>query len=177
MQVIEVGEVENKTYYERPHTSVIDYRDVYSLRYSSGWLHDDPGSNEPVNRPSIYLTAFVKLGQRIARLEEVVLEISDRLKETPVTSPIFLYDLNSGTHELKSPILALLEQYDEGVVVRVPELQVHSFGESESEAISEIKRQLIELTEELSEISDETLGTGPRRVQRLLSALVSKDGS
>lgn len=75
---------------------------------------------------------------------------------------------------LKRPLFFLIEEYegDEEVVARIPELQVDGFGQTEIQAINELKTLLGELYQDLVETPDEKLGKLPSQWKRILQEVI-----
>lgn len=61
-----------------------------------------------------------------------------------------------------------LEEYRDEVVARWPNVGVYASGTTESEAIAGIKRQVVELSEELRTMKAGTLGRMPLSWKRIL---------
>ncbi len=75
---------------------------------------------------------------------------------------------------LKRPLFFLIEEYegDDEVVARIPELQVDGFGQTEIQAINELKTLLGELYQDLVETPDENLGKLPSQWKRILQEVI-----
>ncbi len=75
---------------------------------------------------------------------------------------------------LKRPLFFLIEEYegDDEVVARIPELQVDGFGQTEIQAINELKTLMGELYQDLIETPDEKLGKLPSQWKRILQEVI-----
>jgi hypothetical protein len=94
-----------------------------------------------------------------------------------VSSSIF--DLGSEKIKLKYPITVIIsrEEYyedEEEFAASWPEVEVAGLGLTEACAINDLKDKIVELYEELLNISDESLGKLPKRWKRALNAAIEK---
>ena len=78
---------------------------------------------------------------------------------------------------LNRPMFFLIEEYegDDEVVARIPELQANGFGQTEIQAINELKTFVGELYQDLMETPDEKLGKLPLQWKRVLQEVVGID--
>ena len=78
---------------------------------------------------------------------------------------------------LNRPMFFLIEEYegDDEVVARIPELQADGFGQTEIQAITELKTFVGELYQDLMETPDEKLGKLPLQWKRILQEVVGID--
>lgn len=78
---------------------------------------------------------------------------------------------------LNRPMFFLIEEYegDDEVVARIPELQANGFGQTEIQAINELKTFVGELYQDLMETPDEKLGKLPLQWKRILQEVVGID--
>ncbi|MCX7044924.1 MAG: hypothetical protein NTX50_05470 [Candidatus Sumerlaeota bacterium] len=98
---------------------------------------------------------------------------ADKADDAPV-APIFvrsipIHDLNRPDLEVISPIQVEIELYTDEVVCRIPELDIWTSEENESEALLAIKEAVYDLWEELQHEDDDSLGRLPRMWKRILN--------
>jgi hypothetical protein len=94
--------------------------------------------------------------------------IERQLEERPKTCILVITDLGDERYALVSNISIVLEEYRDEVVARWPDVGVYASGTTESEAIAGIKRQIVELFEELRTVKPGTLGRMPLSWKRIL---------
>ena len=111
----------------------------------------------------------VALSARLQALEE-------RLASQGVTRQAMLCDLGEDGYNLKCPISVVVEEYDEETVARFPEVEAFASAATEGEAIALLKKDIVELYEELLASDEDELGKLPRQWRRALSHLIQKDG-
>ncbi len=114
------------------------------------------------------------LKEQTAQLSSLVSELSERLADHPVVKPITLYDLNTIDYSLMRPINAILELHDDEIIASFPEIEVFGSGTTESEAISSLKLQILDIFEELRDSDPKELGKLPQSWKRILDALIKK---
>ena len=106
---------------------------------------------------------------RLNRLER---ELADR----PTVCLSVITDLGDEGYRLLADITLVLEEYRDEVVARWPEVELYASGTTESEAVAGIKRQVIELFEELRTMDSRTLGKLPLSWKRVLRRNVKRNG-
>src|SRR4051794_18407009 len=86
-----------------------------------------------------------------------------------IVRSIPIHDLNSEELELVQPIQVEIEIYREETIAKVSELNLWASMNSESEALLQIKKEICELWEDLSNSSDSALGKLPSMWKRILT--------
>jgi hypothetical protein len=99
-----------------------------------------------------------------ARVNQIEHELDDR----PRTYLSVITDLGDRRYTLLSDVTITLEEYKDEVVARWSDVGVYASGTTESEAIAGIKRQIVELFEELRTMKPGTLGRMPLSWKRIL---------
>ena len=94
-------------------------------------------------------------------------------KETKVISDR-IYSLPSEEWELINPISLIIKITSEEVLAVIPDLELYSEGRNEIEAVNNLKLELLDLLDDLSEIPDHELGAGPRSWKKSLKLLVRR---
>ena len=115
------------------------------------------------------------LGREISLLRQEVENISRELRCRPVVKPVALVDLGAGTLILRQPIQIVIEEYEDEVTASWPETEAFGSGDTESEAILALKRDIASLYDDLMSTSDSELGTLALGWKRTLGRLISTD--
>ena len=105
---------------------------------------------------------------RLNRLER---ELADR----PTVCLSVITDLGDESYRLLTDITLVLEEYRDEFVARWPEVELYASGTTGSEAVAGIKRQIIELFEELRTMDSRTLGKLPLSWKRILRRTVKRN--
>jgi hypothetical protein len=108
------------------------------------------------------------LRRAVSGLQARLDRIEHELEERPKTCILVITDLGDERYTLVSNILIVLEEYRDEVVARWPDVGVYASGTTESDAIAGIKRQIVELFEELRTVKPGTLGRMPLSWKRIL---------
>lgn len=95
--------------------------------------------------------------------------------ERPVKSNTQIRDLGDENYNLAEPILITIEEYlDEDVVIASwPEIEAFAEGATETEAIGNLKLEILDLYEELIGSDPSELGAKPTAWLRILSQLIT----
>lgn len=96
-------------------------------------------------------------------------------KKTYSASSTYLYDLNSDKYTLKELIDVIVNEEEDCFRAENDELGVWSTGNSVKEALSNLKKEIIVLYEELEEIGESGLGPKPLMWWVLLKNLILKN--
>ena len=113
--------------------------------------------------------------------ERILLElrgIQDVLEDMQTCYATSVTSLTLGSLEvpLRLPLVAIIEYDEEEVVARLPEFNASGFGDTEAEAVTDLKTELGDLYKELMDIPDEELGILPRRWKQGLNQIVLSNG-
>lgn len=108
-------------------------------------------------------------------IDEEWVEYTERAAGASVNAQI--RDLGNEEYRLREPLAITVEEYpsDGGVIASYPELELFAEGVTKAEAITALKREILDLYDELMEESTETLGKGPLAWRRILESLVIKE--
>jgi hypothetical protein len=104
----------------------------------------------------------------IAELRKSVELLGMALSERPVTSSSWIIDLDSEDYSLRYPIPIVMEDWQDEVVASFVETELFGSGTTPSEALTELKRRIVALYEELAGADPETFGRLPRTWWRVL---------
>ena len=105
------------------------------------------------------------------RINEIA-EMLKVLREKAITYSVKIYDLNSEKCILKYPVDIVLEKYDDEVIARFPELEVFGSGNTESESLIELKREILDLYADLESSGENELGPLPQMWKRILRQII-----
>lgn len=119
-------------------------------------------------KPPEMICAFFK--KEIDILKEEV----SKLKETPRVATSKMYGLISDEYELKNTIDIVLKILPDEVLALIPDLEIYGEGITETEAINDLKMELIDLYEDLVNIPDKKLGKSPKAWKKIVKTIVSK---
>jgi len=97
------------------------------------------------------------------------------LEVRPRTYALAISDLGDRRYALLSIVTIVLEEYRDEVIARWPEVGVYASGTTESEAIAGIKRQVVELFEELRGMKPGTPGRLPLSWKRILGRTIRRN--
>ena len=93
----------------------------------------------------------------------------------PIKANAHIYDLGDDAYHFNGPIMITIEEYldDEVVIARFPELGLFGEGVTESEAILNLKYEILDLYDELIESDPKELGEMPLSWLRVLNTLIT----
>jgi len=111
---------------------------------------------------------LLDLRRTVDGLRARVNRIEHELEDRPVTYLSVVTDLGDKRYTLLADVTIVLEEYKDEVVARWPDVEVYASGTTESEAVAGIKRQIVELYEELRTMKPGTLGRLPLSWKRIL---------
>lgn len=120
------------------------------------------------------------IGDSAAKLEAMVEELvttTTELKESfeaqASVNTVHLISLHDDRYELKAPLPVILEEYEDEVIARWPELDLYYSADVASEALAGLESEIIQLYTELSSSSLGELGVLPKRWLKTLSKVVN----
>jgi hypothetical protein len=91
-----------------------------------------------------------KLRQEVADLRRQVVDLTEFIEKTTKIYNAFIYELGDEQYQLTMPLQIVLEEDEEETVARIPELNLYASEDTGSEAINELKHEVIRLFEELN---------------------------
>lgn len=117
-----------------------------------------------------------ELREKVSHLEKQLAEINEVLQDVVKTYNATIYELGTSEYELTMPIQIVLEEYQDETVARIPELNLYASADTDTEAITELKHEVIKLYEHLVS-SDRILGPLPKSwLETLRKLIVKKNG-
>ena len=128
------------------------------------------------NIEPVILNALIEIKKALSIFENRQVQITEEFENTSKIYNATIYDLNNDKYLLSTPIqIVLIEESDE-TIARIPELNLYAVGDSGSEAIYELKDEIISMYEDLIS-SENKLGPLPESWLNTLNKLiVSTDG-
>lgn len=86
-----------------------------------------------------------------------------------------IFELGDDAIILKHPLIVTIEDYgDDEFTASWPEVEAFASGATESEAINDLKDEIVALFRELSTMPDNELGKLPKRWKRALNSAISQ---
>ena len=115
-------------------------------------------------------------------IEAHLLEIKKELQETnkmiKTRSPIIIsaqiYNLASEEYRLRVPVDVILEKHEDEVLALLPELTLCGEGKNELEAIADLKSDILDLVEDLENVSEDNLGADTKLWKQSLDLMVER---
>jgi hypothetical protein len=138
---------------------------------SSGWLRLTQAQLTPIGKGFFEES---ELSSKISDLLKAIRELLLALRETPTLANVCLRDLGSEKYRLKEKIEIIIEEYHEETIAKWPELELFGYGISPSEAIMNLKNEIIDLYEDLSSTKKEELGKLPKMWLSILKKIIIK---
>ncbi len=120
--------------------------------------------------------SLADLKGKVSDLQRQIGELTEAIQETVKTYNATIYELGNNEYDLTMPLQIVLDEGQEETVARIPELNLYASADTDSEAINELKQEVINLYEDL-ESSDRKLGPLPQSwLQTLRKLIVKKNG-
>lgn len=101
------------------------------------------------------------------------------VRQRPLKWTTQIYDLGEEGYTLTTPIPIIVEEYasNEPIMARFPEAELFGEGATESEAIDNLKSEILDLFDELSEMDPQEMGKLPHSWRRILGQLIARDSN
>lgn len=109
-------------------------------------------------------------------------EISDlkkrveQIEERPIIYTTKINELLTKEYSLSGPLDIVIEKYDDEYIAKIPEIEIFGYGVTESESIISLKREIIDLYEELDTSDESELGVLPAMWKSILSKMIISVG-
>jgi hypothetical protein len=139
---------------------------------SQGWVFPGPVSFVPVSIPSF---EDVVPSKQIDSLREKIDNLLSLLRDMPLIKNTILRDLNSEKYSLKENIEIIIEEYQDEIIALWPEIEAFGHGITQPEAILNLKNEIIDLYEDLSNTKEKELGRLPKMWLRILKKVIKKN--
>ena len=119
-------------------------------------------------------TRIDELANELRSVSVAISELVSKGDEQPTTRVVALHELGRGDMKLRRPINVVVEEYEGEVVARFPEVEAFGSGDSEFEAIENLKGDIASLLLDVSQTSSKQLGRAPKRWLEILSSLIER---
>ncbi len=123
------------------------------------------------------MNEIVKLTDRVNTLVNETDLLRTQVRQRPLKWTTQIYDLGEDGYTLTTPIPIIIEEYasDEPILARFPEAELFGEGATESEAIDNLKSEILDLFDELSEMDSQEMGKLPLSWRRILEQLIARN--
>ncbi len=137
------------------------------VQESEGWIRTVSVSSTPAKE--------IETSKKVDMLQKQIDYLTNTLTNRPVIRNAILRDLNSSKYSLKENIEILIEEYPDEIIAQWPEVEVFSHGVTQPEAILDLKNEIIDLYEDLSNTKKKELGKLPKMWVRILIKVIKKN--
>lgn len=117
------------------------------------------------------LSTLMDIQKALSTLENRQVQITEELENTSKIYNATIYDLNNDKYILSTPIQVVLIEESDETIARIPELNLYTVEDSGSEAIFELKGEIVSLYEDLIS-SHNKLGPLPKSWLNTLNKLI-----
>jgi hypothetical protein len=83
-----------------------------------------------------------------------------------------IYSLPSEKYELKAPIDVVIKIFDNESIAVFPDLELYGEWKNETEALSDLKLEILDLLDDMEDVPDNELGQAPKAWKKTLNLLV-----
>jgi hypothetical protein len=119
----------------------------------------------------------LQLEEEVRGLKELLLsDILPQIERHFQKKSILIYSLHSPSLKLKEPLAVHLEYDKKEVIVFCYDLDIFGYGETETEALKDLRKTITDLYYELKENKD-NLGILPKQVWNYLSSIIEEKGA
>ncbi|OGO22001.1 MAG: hypothetical protein A2Z28_03740 [Chloroflexi bacterium RBG_16_51_9] len=119
----------------------------------------------------LILRALVKIQAGLSKLLEQQTQSAEDAENSQEIYNAMVYDLNSSKYSLSTPVQVVIVEESDETVAKVPELNLYAVGDSATEAIYELKQEIVDLYEDLTQ-TDNKLGPLPESWLKTLRKLI-----
>jgi hypothetical protein len=124
-----------------------------------------------------YAKRLDQLCEQVARLESKVEQVIKRLGGLSALRRSFLVPIESlepEPYEIVRPLTAVVMESEGEFEAAIFDLSIFASGDTEEEAIGNLKETLLDTFDQLNELPDTRLGKGPLRQKGLLNKCIRK---
>jgi hypothetical protein len=160
-----------------------------SFRGIPGWMNNNPsasisigndidvGADLPTSEQSTaeLESIVISLIQELASGIEKVKNLCDACKGKSIIKQSQLFDIDEN-YEVLNPIPIIIEEYSDETIVSFTEVELFGTGKTESEAILNLKLNIIDLYTDLTSTKNENLGKLPLSWLRILKKVIKPIG-
>jgi len=133
-------------------TGTASVYDDRMLDQPTGW------SRMPFGVEANIYSMMLQLSADLKQLSEEVRLLKEELLSRPLVSSVLLNDLSDARLEIAKSISIIVEETDEECLARWPEVNAFGIGSTISEAICNLKENILDLYFDISSREKETLG-------------------
>ena len=135
-----------------------------------------PRSEELISQGSTTQDTQTNILERLETLTNQTGQLRLDVQDRPVKYNTQLRDLGDDDYKLAEPVLITIEEYlgEDTIIANFPEVEVFGEGVTEAEAILNLKWAILDLYQELIEISPEQLGDLPKTWLSILQQIIQK---
>lgn len=119
----------------------------------------------------LILAALIKLQTTLLKVEEQQTHLTHEIDDLTTIYNATIYDLNTPKYKLSTSVQVVIVEQSDETVAKLPELNLYAVGDSPTEAIYELKQEIIDLYEDLTQ-TDNKLGPLPESWLRTLRTLI-----
>ena len=136
-----------------------------------------PRSKELISQGSTTQDTQTNILERLETLTNQTGNLRLDVQDRPIKYNTQLRDLGDDDYKLAEPVLITIEEYlgEDTIIANFPEVEVFGEGVTEAEAILNLKWAILDLYQELIEISPEQLGDLPKTWLSVLQQIIQKD--
>ena len=109
------------------------------------------------------------------RCKRSITKLHEKLETRPIVKQTNITEIGDG-FQVKMPIPVTIEEYGDEVIASFPEVEVFGSGTTEAEAISRLKKEIMELYNELLKTPKNELGYLPLAWLRVMDVTIEKNG-
>jgi hypothetical protein len=123
---------------------------------------------------------FSELCERFEKVEAALQVLASKLHHGTQSQGSLWLPIESFApepYEAVKPITAVITPMEDGFEAGLFDANLFSSGDTEVEALNNLKSRIVETYEMLEELGDSRLGPGPFRQKKVLSSLIRKAGS
>jgi hypothetical protein len=127
-----------------------------------------------------YTKRVSELCQRLEKIEVSLLDVVKKLDRSTQPQRSLWVPIESFApepYEVLKPITTVVTPVEDGFEAGLFEANLFSTGDTEVEAVKNLKSVIVETYAALEELGDSKLGPGPLQQRKILSALIRKAGS
>lgn len=112
--------------------------------------------------------------ERLETLTNQTGQLKTEVQDRPIKYNLQIRDLGDDDYKLAEPLLVTIEEYhdDDTVIASFPEVEAFGEGATETEALLQLKWAILDLYEELKELSSKELGGLPKSWLTVLQKVI-----
>jgi len=135
-----------------------------------------PRPEELISQGSTTQNTQINILERLETLTNQTGQLRLDVQDKIIKYNTQLRDLGYDGYKLTEPVLITIEEYfgEETIIANFPEVEVFGEGVTEAEAILNLKWAILDLYQELIEISPELLGDLPKTWLSILQQIIQK---